>query len=60
MGFDDRQTEPLVCVGCLAVLCGVLAPVLGKLFGWWAGALTLTPPIALLLVIEIVWRRERQ
>jgi hypothetical protein len=57
MGFDDRKTEPLIAVGCLSMLCGLLAPAAGRLFGWW-GLLLLLPPPAVWVLLEWVWLRE--
>jgi hypothetical protein len=29
-----KQTEPLMAVGCLSIICGWVAPVVGRSFSW--------------------------
>jgi hypothetical protein len=58
MAFDDRKTEPLIAVGCLSILCGLVAPAVGRFFGWWWGLLLFVPPGVLWVLLEWVWRRE--
>jgi hypothetical protein len=56
MAFDDCKTEPLIAAGCLAVLCGFLAPVAVRWFGWWS-VLLVVPPTAAWALLGWVWRR---
>jgi len=58
MAFDDRKMEPLVAVGCLSVVCGLLAPVINRLAGGWWGLLLIVPPVAVWVLLEWAWRRE--
>jgi hypothetical protein len=58
MAFDDRKTEPLIAVGCLSVICGLVAPVVGRLFGWWWSLLLFLPPVAIWVLLEYIWRGE--
>lgn len=58
MAFDDSKTEPLIVVGCLSILCGLLAPVIGKLFGWWWSSFLFTPPVLVWLVCSWIWQRD--
>jgi hypothetical protein len=58
MAFDDRKTEPLVAVGCLSVLCGLIVPVVNRLTGGWWGLLVFAPLVFVWAVLEWVWRRE--
>jgi 4-amino-4-deoxy-L-arabinose transferase-like glycosyltransferase len=58
MGFDDRKTEPLVVVGCLALVCGLAAPAAWRLFGWGCGVAALATPVVIWLLLEWGWRCE--
>jgi len=60
MGFDDRKTEPLVVVGCLSVVCGLVAAVVGRLFGWGWAVAALAPPAVIWLWLEWGWWRENR
>jgi hypothetical protein len=60
VGFDDRETEPLVAVGCLSAVCGLAAPVVGPLIGWWWCLLLILPPVVLWAVLERVGGRGDQ
>jgi hypothetical protein len=57
MGFDDRQTEPLIVVACLAVLCGCVAAPVGRSLGWGWGVATFGLPVVLCLLLTWLWRR---
>jgi hypothetical protein len=56
MGFDDTKTEPVIVVGCLAVICGLAAPAIGHLFGWWWSLALLAPPIVVWVLLGWAWR----
>lgn len=56
MAFDDRGMDFLPAVGCLTLLCGLLALVLERVFGWWAATLAIAPPFLLMGVFEILKR----
>jgi hypothetical protein len=58
MGFDDRKTDPIVAVGCLSVVCGLLVPAINRLTGGWWGLLFVVPPFAVWGLLECVWRSE--
>jgi hypothetical protein len=52
MAFDDRNSEPLTVVGCLSIVIGLAAPVIGRFLGWWWSGLLLIP---LILVCVVLW-----
>ena len=56
MGFDDSKTEPLIAVGCLSVICGLVAPIVIR-FGWWWSLLLLLPVIWMMR--DDIWRRKK-
>jgi len=58
MAFDDRKTEPLAAVGCLLVVCGLLAPVINRMTSEWWGWLLLALPVVVWAVLACVWWRE--
>ena len=57
MAFDDSYEDWLPAFGCLAVLSGLLAPVMILVFGWWGGVLTLVPLLCLCVAFTIFGRR---
>jgi hypothetical protein len=58
MAFDDRKMEPLLVVGCFSVVCGLVAPVVGRLLGWWWSLLLFLPPVLIWVLLEWIWRHE--
>jgi hypothetical protein len=60
MAFDHHPMHRGCALGCLGIVCGLVAPAIGKLFGWWWSLVPLGIPFALLLfVLWIEWRRRR-
>jgi hypothetical protein len=60
MALDDRKTEPLIVVGCLAFICGLGASVAGRLFGVGWSILVAALPVVVWVVLEWLWRRENR
>jgi hypothetical protein len=61
MSFDNHNTEPLILSGCLTIVSGLLAPALGRVFGWWGVVVALSPALvaySLLIGFEILRRHE--
>lgn len=58
MGFDDRQTGLLALTGCLAVLGGLGAPLIDRLFGIWWMLLVILPTVGLIVLVQLIHRKR--
>jgi hypothetical protein len=56
VAFDDRNTEPLIVVGCLMIICGVVAVVVYRRAGGWWCLLSFAVPVVIWGILQWLWR----